>query len=200
MTIPEQSTGAPEVSTAPWYWCDFELGRSKAGKTPPGSDLAALRLGLTLPAGTVPQMWRHYRTKVDDSLAARGLVPDKLGAEHMALALFAMHQQGQARLMHARGIGLGHAARALHERFSTDGVDGRMAAAAQARSLNAVFFAVRGLVSQLASIGQPLDYTRLLYDLQAWPFPETRARAVRAWGLTYHAWTKPADSKGSSTT
>ncbi|MDD9380370.1 type I-E CRISPR-associated protein Cse2/CasB [Streptomyces sp. ZAF1911] len=198
MTIPEQSAGAPEVSTAPWYWCDFEPGRSKAGKTPPGSDLAALRLGLTLSAGTVPQMWRHYRSKVDDSLAARGLVPDKLVAEHMALSLFAMHQQGQARLMHARGVGLGQAARALHERFSTDGVDGRMAAAAQARSLNAVFFAVRGLVSQLASIGQPLDYTQVLYDLQSWPYPDSRARTVRAWGMTYHAYTKPTGTSASS--
>ncbi|MFF4104287.1 type I-E CRISPR-associated protein Cse2/CasB [Streptomyces sp. NPDC001903] len=198
MTIPEQSTSTPEVSTDPWYWCAFEPGRSRAGKIPPGADLAALRQGLTLPAGTVPQMWRHYRTKVDDSLAGRGLVPDKLKAEHMALALFAMHQQGQSRLMHARGIGLGQAARALHERFSTDGVDGRMAAAAQARTPNAVFFAVRGLVSQLASIGQPLDYTRLLYDLQAWPFPESRTRVVRAWGLTYHAWTKPAESNTST--
>ncbi|MFD5370718.1 MULTISPECIES: type I-E CRISPR-associated protein Cse2/CasB [unclassified Streptomyces] len=176
---------------APWYWAQFEPGRRESGAMPRGSDLAALRLGLTVPAGQAPQMWSYYRTRVDDARAARGLVSDQLVAEHMALALFASHQQGQARLMHRPDMYFGTAARALHDRFSREGIDSRMAAAAQARSMNAVFNHLRGLVSQLAVIGQPLDYTRLLHDLRSWPFPESRARTVRAWGAAYHVWTGP---------
>ncbi|MEV6730756.1 type I-E CRISPR-associated protein Cse2/CasB [Streptomyces sp. NPDC051364] len=188
MTTTQENAGAPAATGPRWFWTQFEPGAPKAGKIPDGSDLAALRLGLTIGAGEAPGMWRFYRTRLDDDLAARGLISDRLIAEHMALALFGAHQQGQGRLMHAPGVRLGKAARALHESFSKDGVDGRMSAAAQARSLNAVFFNVRGLVSQLASIGQPLDYTRLLRDLQSWTFPDSRARAVRIWGSDYYAW------------
>ncbi|MFB7397663.1 type I-E CRISPR-associated protein Cse2/CasB [Streptomyces sp. NPDC056191] len=174
---------------APWYWAQFEPGRRNGTAMPQGSDLAALSLGLTVPAGQAPQMWPYYRTRVDDALAARGLVCDRLVAEHMALALFASHQQGQARLMHQPDVRFGTAVRALHNRFSREGADSRMAAAAQARSMNAVFYHLRGLVSQLAVVGQPLDYTRLLEDLRSWPFPDSRARTLRAWGASYHVWT-----------
>ncbi|WP_326696273.1 type I-E CRISPR-associated protein Cse2/CasB [Streptomyces sp. NBC_01754] len=185
-TTPSSSGGEQDQ---PWYWAQFEPGRRKDVRMPPGGDLAALRLGLTVAAGQAPQMWPFYRTRVDDALASRGQVPDRLVAEHMSLALFASHQQGQSRLMHRRGVRLGTATRALHDRFSQEGVNSRMAAAAQARSMNAVFYHLRGLVSQLAVAGQPLDYTRLLADLRSWPFPESRARAVRTWGSDYHVWT-----------
>ncbi|MFJ3505081.1 type I-E CRISPR-associated protein Cse2/CasB [Streptomyces sp. NPDC090135] len=190
MTTPPPLSGSPGKEEAPWYWVQFEPGRRKGNTMPPGGDLAALILGLTVSAGNVPQMWPFYRTRVDDALASRGQIPDYLVAEHMALALFASHQQGQARLMHRPGVRLGAATRALHDRFSLEGVEGRMAAAAQARSLNAVFNHLRGLVSQLAVIGQPLDYTRLLADLRSWPFPESRSRTLRTWGSDYHAWTR----------
>ncbi|MEU3774092.1 type I-E CRISPR-associated protein Cse2/CasB [Streptomyces sp. NPDC032472] len=193
MTADAKADARAEPSAEPWYWSQFEPGGRHEGKFPPGDELALLRQGLTVPAGAVHGMWRHYRTSVDDDLAARGLVQDTLIAEHMTLALFAMHQQGKGTLVHARGARLGTAARALHERFSVEGVDGRMAAAAQARSLNAVFFHLRGLISQLATTSQPLDYTQLLYDLRGWPYPDTRARTVRAWGSTYHVWTPPTD-------
>ncbi|MEV4333585.1 type I-E CRISPR-associated protein Cse2/CasB [Streptomyces sp. NPDC049597] len=189
MTTPETNAGTSGTE-APWYWAQFEPGRPKAGSMPPGGELAALRLGLTVDAGQVPQMWPFYRSRVDDELAARGLVPDRLVAEHMALALFAAHQQGQPRLMHRPGVRLGTAMRALHDRFSREGVDSRMAAAAQARTMGTAFYHLRGLVSQLAVTGQPLDYTRLLADLRSWPFPDSRARTVRTWGSDYYAWAK----------
>lgn len=111
----------------------------------------------------------------------------------MALALFAFHQQGKPRLMHQPGVRLGTAARTLHDRFSREGVDSAMAAAAQARSMNAVFSHLRGLISQLSTVGQPLDYTRLLADLRSWPFPDSRARTIRTWGSDYNVWTANAD-------
>ncbi|MFF9870188.1 type I-E CRISPR-associated protein Cse2/CasB [Streptomyces sp. NPDC013953] len=188
MTTHDTSAGAPD-KRPPWYWAQFEPGAPHHGSTPPGGDLAALLIGLTVGAGKAPQMWRFYRTRVDDHLAARGHVPDRLVAEHMTLALFAYHQQGKPRLMHQPGVRLGTAARALHDRYSREGVDSSMTAAAQSRSLGTVFNHLRGLVSQLSAVGQPLDYTQLLADLRSWPFPDFRARTIRRWGADYHAWT-----------
>ncbi|MEV0636344.1 type I-E CRISPR-associated protein Cse2/CasB [Streptomyces sp. NPDC050619] len=190
MTTP-RTNSSETASKDPWYWAQYEPGRERAGQMPSGADLAALVLGLTVEAGRAQPMWRFYRSRVDDELAARGLVPDRLVAEHMALALFAMHQQSQGRLMHAPGVRFGAAVRALHERYSKDGVDGSMQAATQARSMGAVFFHLRGLVSQLSAIGQPLDYSRLLADLRSWPFPESRTRTIRSWGASYQPWNGP---------
>ncbi|MFF8646467.1 type I-E CRISPR-associated protein Cse2/CasB [Streptomyces sp. NPDC015345] len=184
------ASSARGVKRRPWYWEDFAPDGAKAGELPPGGDLAALFLGLTLAAGTAPQMWRFYRTPVDDQHAGRGEASDDQKAEHMALALFATHQQSKTTLMHHQGIRFGTAVRALHERFPEEAVASRMSAAAQARSQNAVFFHLRGLISQLSVISQPIDYTLLLTDLKAWPWPDGRSRAIRRWGSAYHAYVK----------
>ncbi|MBM7167491.1 type I-E CRISPR-associated protein Cse2/CasB [Streptomyces sp. G44] len=189
-TTPAPTAPGPGPKRRPWYWEDYTPQGTKAGELPPGGDLAALHLGLTLAAGTAPQMWRFYRTPVDGRLAGRGEVSDDQAAEHMTLALFAMHQQSKTTLMHHSGIRFGTAVRALHERFSTEAVASRMSAAAQARSQNAVFFHLRGLLSQLSVISQPIDYTQLLADLKAWPWPDGRSRVIRSWGSDYHAYVK----------
>ncbi|MFE2163879.1 type I-E CRISPR-associated protein Cse2/CasB [Streptomyces sp. NPDC059447] len=184
---------------APWYWAQFEAGRAKAGQIPPGADIAVFTQGLTKPAGTVPALWRFHRTRLPDHLAARGVVTDDLVAEHMALALFGAHQQSVGVLMHRPGVRLGAAARALHERYSEDGVDRVMESAARAQTLPGVFLRVRALVSMLAAAREPLDYTSLLHDLRAWPDPERRARVIRGWGFTYRPWVtagEPAGAKG----
>ncbi|MFJ4320599.1 type I-E CRISPR-associated protein Cse2/CasB [Streptomyces lavendulae] len=185
-------------NAAPWFWVQFEAGQPQAGSLPPGRDIAMLTQGLTKPAGLVPEMWRYHRTAVDDDLAARGIVTDTLVAEHMALALFGAHQQGKGQLMHRPGVRLGTAARALHERYSESGVDELLQSAAKARTLAGLFLRLRALVSMLAAVGQPLDYTQLLYDLRSWPDPDRRARTIRAWGFTYRPWIAPEKADGGS--
>ncbi|MEK8171849.1 type I-E CRISPR-associated protein Cse2/CasB [Streptomyces sp. M19] len=64
---------------------------------PPGEDLAALRAGLGKPAGTVPQLWPYYTVPTD------GVRTDALEAEHGALSLYGLHQQGSAPHAQARG-------------------------------------------------------------------------------------------------
>ncbi|WP_242423552.1 type I-E CRISPR-associated protein Cse2/CasB, partial [Frankia sp. EI5c] len=58
---------------------------------PDGAALAALRQGAGREPGTVPQMWRHYTT-----LNRGGELSFQLRAEHVALVLFAVHQQSQS--------------------------------------------------------------------------------------------------------
>lgn len=150
----------------------------------PGSDLAALRRGAGRVAGDVPEMWRHYTT-----LRLDGQRSPQLAAEHVALTLFAIHQQSKVKPMHVDGIGFGAAMRALRhsDKFSQDAVDRRFTAAATATSFGEVSLHLRGLITQLRAIDQPLNYTRLYDDLVRWQHPERVVKVRRVWGSQYFA-------------
>ncbi|MGK5555011.1 type I-E CRISPR-associated protein Cse2/CasB [Actinomadura kijaniata] len=164
---------------------------------PPGEDLADFRAGLGQLPGSVPRLWRHYTCDVDERLARKGELSYEQAAEHAALALYGLHQQSQDRPMHRPGIGLGTALRALrkNEKFSEDAVDARVAALVTATSVPALLMRLRGLITQLRDIGQPLDYDRLMDDIRAWHRADRRPHVRRAWGVDYHAWEKPTDGK-----
>jgi CRISPR system Cascade subunit CasB len=161
--------------------------------SPPGEDLAVLRAGLGREAGTVPAMCRFYTSAVDDRLARRDQVTAEQEAEHAALALFGMHQQSRPTPMHRSGVKLGEALRNLRAtgKFSEEALDARVNAAATATHLRAVLIHLRGLVSQLRTMNEPLDYDLLLTDLQDFQTPDGRARVRRRWGMAYYGW-KPA--------
>jgi CRISPR system Cascade subunit CasB len=193
---PDRITAAPMLR----YWSQHIAydgkwrhdPRTKAPMRAPGEDLAALRSGLGKPAGTVPALWPYYTSPTD------GQVTNELEAEHAALSLFGLHQQSRRRPMHHRGVSPGKALRALRldDRFSHEAVDRRVAAAVNATSAPAFVYRLRGLITQLRSLGQPLDYDQLLHDITAWHFPEPRRRVRGAWGLAYHSWEARTD-KGS---
>ncbi|MFD7713506.1 type I-E CRISPR-associated protein Cse2/CasB [Streptomyces sp. NPDC059786] len=164
-----------------------------AAQRPPGEDLAVLRRGLSRPAGTVLEMFPFYTCPVDDFAARRGEVSAEQEAEHIALALYGLHQQSQDRPMHRGGVGLGRAMLALrrHDRTSDEAVDSRFQQAFSATSTAALLVRLRGLVTQLKDIKQPLDYDRLVLDVHDWNRPEARSRVRRRWGLDYYGWTQP---------
>ena len=197
---PDGTAGAPALR----YWSQrvrhdgtWRIDpRTKAPMGAPGEDLAALRSGLGRQAGTVPALWPFYTSPTD------GHVTIELEAEHAALSLYGLHQQSRRRPMHHRGTGLGTALRALHrdDRFSQEAVDRRVAAAVNATSVPALVYRLRGLVTQLRSIDQPLDYDQLLQNIKDWQYPEPRRRVRRSWGLAYHSWGARADKDAPTST
>ncbi|SFS43836.1 CRISPR system Cascade subunit CasB [Streptomyces harbinensis] len=150
---------------------------------PPGEDLAALRSGLGRPAGDVFSLWAFYTTPCD------GHLPPRLEAEHAALALYGLHQQSRRDPMHRPHVGLGTALAHLRNsgRFGAEALDRRVDAAANATSVSSLRHRLRGLVTQLRTGGQPLDYDMLLEDLHDWRLPDRRRRVRRRWGLEYYA-------------
>jgi CRISPR system Cascade subunit CasB len=177
--------------------------RQPAG--PPGADLAALRRGVGREPGSVPAMWPFYLMTNPDGTWTR-----EYAAEHAALTLFATHQQSQARPMHRRAVGLPTAVLALRQHrpataataqaaaaaegqtdrqtpdwSKIDAVDRRFNAAATSADLTELVMHLRGLVTQLRGIGQPLDYTRLYQDLRDWQYPSRVSRVRRRWGMQY---------------
>jgi CRISPR system Cascade subunit CasB len=175
-----------------YYWTRYTDGDGswrKRDDAPPGAELAALRRGAGREPGSVPQMWPFYT-----HLTADGRMSSVLRAEHVALTLYALHQQSRTQPMHREQVGVGTAMLALRrsDRFSADAVDRRFAAAATATSLTEVAVHLRGLVTQLRVIGQSLDYSRLVQDLRGWQDPERRGDVRRRWGSQYFA--RPNDT------
>ncbi len=174
-----------------YYWTRHTDGEGRWLRTgpeegmPPGADLANLRRGLGRNPGEVPEMWRFYTT-----LNREGKQTAQFLAEHHALALFALHQQSQARPMHRERIGLGTAVRQLRsdqggDKDRIDPVDRRLAAAATATSLTELVLHLRGLITQLRGITRPLDYTLLYEQMLTWDWPERAAQTRRRWGSEY---------------
>ncbi|MGP4112336.1 type I-E CRISPR-associated protein Cse2/CasB [Streptomyces sp. 4N509B] len=164
-----------------WFWETFDPSDRYAGR-----DVAALSRGVGREAGDVPEMWRYYRSIVTQYTPSSR----RLGAEHAALALFAVHQQSQPRRMHKEGISLGSAARRLRlsERFSAEAVDRRMHQTATATSTEELVSHLRGLVTLLRGISQPLDYTRLRRDIERWHRADLRTWTRSQWGGDYFDW------------
>lgn len=186
------------------YWQRHTDGSGSWSKDgpPPGAELAALRRGIGREAGSVPAMWPFYTT-----LNASGGLTRKLRAEHIALTLFAVHQQSQSQPVyrarvgdapcHSPGFGLGSAMLALRHsgKYSPDALDRRFAAAATAISINELSQHLRGLITQLHGVHpQPgLDYTELYHDLRAWQYLGGPSRVRRKWGASYFVWEYRAD-------
>lgn len=180
------------------YWYRYSDGGPTwrdPRRTPPGEDLAAMRIGEGREAFTVPSMWPYLTKIADDGFAdprtdSRQL-PAPVVAEHHALVVFGIHQQSQALPVHRKSAGLGEAVKRLHtsDRFSEDAVGRRFYAAVTADELGELTHHLRGLVRQLRSLPGvvPLDYDRLQDDFRRWQQADTRAQVRRRWGRGYHA-------------
>lgn len=170
-------------------------------RQPAGQDLATFRSGLGREAGAVPKLWPYYTSFVSDDDALRERLPDELVAEHAALALFGLHQQSKNRPMHQRGVGLGAAWLALRRHsknhYSSDALDKKIAVAAASTSVAVLRTRLRGMVDQLRTVDQPLDYDRLLRDLRDWSQASRRDAVRQRWALGYRIWAPdPAAASG----
>jgi CRISPR system Cascade subunit CasB len=173
------------------YWEKFRPKSLTAG-----GDLAHLRRGLGREPGSVPELWRFYTVIVEPGSDGQLPAPEALTAEHAALTLFAVHQQSQTTSMHSSSVELGTALRRLRlsDRYSQEAVDRRVNAVANSSDSAELIAHLRGLVTQLKSITQPLNYTQLAEDIYAWNSPEERARVRRALGRQYWAWNERASA------
>ncbi|MGW3731173.1 type I-E CRISPR-associated protein Cse2/CasB [Streptomyces sp. NPDC000851] len=175
----------------PMYWEEFSPDSARAG-----AELACLRRGVSREPGNVPEMWRFHRVRISDHDARTGAPSAPLTAEHTALTLFAVHQQSQRKSMHRQGIGLGASLRQLRQsekyKKNPQALNARVNALATSADVPELAHHLRGLITQLRGIGQPLDYTSLFSDVLAWHSPEGQERTRRRWGAHYYDW---ADSK-----
>lgn len=149
--------------------------------------LAVLRQGFDRSPGDVPGMWPYYV-----HLAGDGRVSRELMAEHLALCMFGLHQQGVRSSVHAsrdhRGRSFASALNQLRqsEKFSSAALDARVSQAATSPTVSALAYHLRGLVSMLKSIpNSQFDYNALFLDLRDWQDPSRAPRVRLRWGIDY---------------
>jgi CRISPR system Cascade subunit CasB len=166
-------------------------------RRPRGEELAAMRSGLGREPVTVPALWPHYTCPVDDRLALLGEVSREQRAEHGALTLYGLHQQGKKDSMHRHGVQPAAALRQLRRSgtCSEEALDARVGATLQASSTSAFLRCLRGLVTQLRGANLGFDYNQLMTDIAAWDTPSARPRVRRAWGMAYHVWDRREDNE-----
>lgn len=158
-----------------------------------GADLAALRAGMSREAGAVPEMWPLYRARVTKFEQTTGALSRALASEHVALALFGVHQQGRRKTVHSAGVDLGEACRAVRasDRVSEDALDRRFGNILTSTDADELAHHLRGLIPLLRDTGQQLDYTRLMTDLRRWNHPEHQTTIRRRWDRTYRSSPSP---------
>lgn len=158
--------------------------------------LARLRRAVNKEPGSVPEVWEFTLggLPADSGFQGEEPVPPEHAA-HIAMTLYAVHQQSRSKGMHQRGIGLGTALRRLAKGSADDvAVTRRFQALGTAQSLDEFVYHARGLVGQLRAESIPLDYG-LLADQLLLLQDERRVDGVRLrWGRDfYRAWQPEPD-------
>lgn len=171
-----------------FYWERFSDGGGWRNEDrPEGRDLAALRRGAGRASGAIPEIW-HLYTRFNKS----GAVSPLLRSEHICLTLYGVHQQGESLIpVHSSKIHLGRAIADLRDsgRHSSDAIERRFVAAATSFDVAELATHLGSLVRLLKSLpyAQPLDYTRLCWDLFEWQqAPERRDKVRREWGANFY--------------
>ncbi|WAL65968.1 type I-E CRISPR-associated protein Cse2/CasB [Amycolatopsis cynarae] len=111
-------------------------------------------------------------------------------AIHVAMTLYAVHQQSQADRMHRPGHGLGRSTRALipeslDPEKSTHPVLRRFQALGTSKNLDELAHHARGLVQLLRAAKIPLDYGLLADDLLRWQKPGGASAVRLRWGREF---------------
>ncbi|MGH8921959.1 MAG: type I-E CRISPR-associated protein Cse2/CasB [Actinomycetes bacterium] len=123
-------------------------------------------------------------------------------AVHIAMTLFALHQQAQGQRMHRRGRGLGTALRSLHsgdQRSLPDPLSRRFRMLGTASSFEELTYHLRGAVQLLRAGGEPLDYGLLADQLEDWKV-FGRDRVQLTWGRGFYRTRRSAPTGDQPTT
>ncbi|KGM13638.1 type I-E CRISPR-associated protein Cse2/CasB [Cellulomonas bogoriensis] len=204
MTAGEHGAEGGSVSTR-----DFvtrQVGRIQAGymRRPQQpwarAALAQLRRGVGREVGAVPEILELTVNPGAPVSGSEAPTPEE-NAIHLALTLYAVHQQSQSSPMHVPGVSFGTAVGSIRFRDGREnpGVVRRFQAMGTSVGLGEAAHHARTLVALLRSAGRGLDYGRFAEDLAAFQLP-WRADGVRLqWGRDFYR-VSPAPSITTSPT
>ncbi len=150
--------------------------------------LARLRRGAGKQPGEVLDILEF--TVADEFFTGRsdaGVSIDEYAA-HVALTLFALHQQSRSGPMHCRGVGLGAALRRLHDGPDPvpDAVQRRFRVLGTAGGVDELTHHLRGAVQLLRTKDIALDYGLLADQLVSWQWPGGPDRVRLRWGREFY--------------
>lgn len=189
-------------------YVDRQIRRLQTGLLSQGSSyaraqLAQLRRGLTLEPGDSPETWDIEFSGLPEALQGKGDSSPTAGewAVHLALALYATHQQSQQHEMYRKTdagsqelYGLGHSVKRLAiinnannqgEQLAQGEMPRRFKALATAESIEELAHYARQLITQLRAEGIPLDYASFAGQVFDYQNPYQRNRVRLEWAREF---------------
>lgn len=159
-------------------------------------DLANLRNAARKPPGTDSTIWEITTAELPNLPTGNTPRDDLPTAEewaaHLALTLFAIHQQSRDQRMHVSKVGFGKAIARLERKTGDDGGEGpspvrrRFNLVISSQTLAELAHHLRGLIGQLRAENIALDYGLLAGDLFDFQQPGGIDRVSRRWMLQYY--------------
>ncbi|GAA1215040.1 hypothetical protein GCM10009665_01050 [Kitasatospora nipponensis] len=198
MTLAPPPAGERTTLTAVGTTAGTEISRLQRGYLGQRSDavaaLARLRRGAGRDASAVPDLWGLL--DVDPLYEQPDLHQTRAeNALYTAMTLWAVHQQSQGNPMHRRSQELGAAVRQLMRAGEIDGaILKRFVRTGTAPTLTLLSVRLRELVTLLRRDGIGLDYAVLADQLYWWQFPGRADGVRRAWGRSFHAFRRDAET------
>ncbi|HAS79049.1 MAG TPA: type I-E CRISPR-associated protein Cse2/CasB [Ruminococcus sp.] len=158
-----------------------DTGRGKAM-------LAKLRRGIGKTPGELPELWGVFLNEMPEQLLGKNGVPSRAEwAVYLSLTMFALHQQGNAEVVHVKNISLGDAARMLAFKYADDGrerVIRRFAPVITAKDMPEFAHYLRSMIQLFKSEGIGLDYVKLAKDI--YYFQSDRKKVQLSWGESFY--------------
>ena len=153
--------------------------------------LAKLRRGIGKTPGSVPELWDATLNGLSEDLISKDGNPTRgEWAVHVALTLFALHQQGKdlkKQCMSRDGAYLGIAVRHLvQSEEDQNRIKRRFDSAVTSDSMEEFSHHLRGLIQLLKAGDIPLDYPALAEDLYRYQFPDQRDFVRLRWGQDFY--------------
>ena len=170
-------------------WCFANTEKDAAVR----AVLARLRRGVGATPGADPEIWADTLGEMPEELISPNGIPTKgEWAVHIALTLYAVHQQGadpKSQCMHRDNNSLGKAIQILANRKGEGGEDAvtrRFNAMATSESIEEFAHHLRSMIQQLKAEGISLNYEQLTRDLYWFQYPDMRDKLRLRWGQDYY--------------
>lgn len=153
--------------------------------------LAKMRRGIGKNPGATPEIWEVTLEGLPDSLIGKSTDASKEEwAVHVALTLFALHQQGKSLKtdpMHKNGMSLGSALQMLVKSpEDLTRIKRRFDAVTTSDNLAELSHHLRGLIQIMKSENISLDYAHLGKDLFSYQFLNSRDSIRLQWGRDFY--------------
>lgn len=180
------------------------IGRLGTDNPDNPANLARLRRGVGKKIEDSPESWAFVLAGLPDELLSSSIEEARATeseiAVHIALTLYAVHQQSSTIDANRHGISFGTAIRSLvppGDKDAEDRMIRRFNAVITSSGIEELAYHARGLVQLMRSAEPPIgfDYPMFAKDLYNFQFPDGRRSAILRWGQDFYRIDKPQDKK-----
>jgi len=161
------------------------------------ASLAKLRRGAGKPPGANPEVWEITLAELPGELASyRGEPSRAEWAIHLAMTLYAVHQQGVSESVSKPGVSFGQAVSSLvaPDKKNESGVKSRFDAVLTARGIGEFAHHARSLIQLMRANNVHMDYPQFAKDVYSYQFIDSQDKVCLRWGEDFYCVNIVSDS------